>query len=326
MEVIVKPWLRKTLRRLRGARSFSQPYLPPETWRIILLYVIEVPFVFDTGCESKGLSSIRVGDSGTRVWYDEAERERKKLRLVCKMWANFLDPHSMRWVCHRQHWKPNGRGIKRLDIRDVTYRANESVSSISIRSRLQPKHVESILAMPQTRSSLSTIRLDFVSVVPSKGTIQYILDQVADYSSIRTFGYKIRETCTRYLTQQLQKRFSSITTLEIEATEIIGPLRLEKLETLYLDTSTYDADNWWFPSLKHCAFGCQVVKGYGWKTSLIPGPRHQIRSLYLKRLTSPVRIDAQFWQDLPLLEFLGGCAQWMAIVDSAPLDHPLVQL
>ncbi|CAG8725175.1 7255_t:CDS:2, partial [Acaulospora colombiana] len=41
---------------------------------------------------------------------------------------------------------------------------------------------------------------------------------------------------------------------------------------------------------------------------------------------SPVLIEQELWQDLPNLEFLGGSAQWMVIVDSPPFDHPLVQL
>ncbi|PVG02916.1 hypothetical protein CPB86DRAFT_486413, partial [Serendipita vermifera] len=170
----------------------------------------------------------------------------------------------------------------------------------------------------------STIRIDFLTVVSLNDITKIILDQVPE--SVRAFGYKISHMCPRYLIEQLQTRFSCIMTLDIEAAEVVGPLRLEKLERLYLDISKYDAANWWFPSLKHCALGSRVIKAYGLKTSMIPGPAHQIRSLYLRCLTSPVFIEETIWQDLPQLEFLGGCAQWMVIVDSALLDHPLVQL
>jgi hypothetical protein len=78
---------------------FEYSEVAVEIWHLILLAVIDLPYLLDThlpgGDVDLWRSTPRYHDQEV---YAESERQRKMLRLVCHSWRGFADRHKYRWI------------------------------------------------------------------------------------------------------------------------------------------------------------------------------------------------------------------------------------
>ncbi|PVG02952.1 hypothetical protein CPB86DRAFT_869892 [Serendipita vermifera] len=303
------------------------PRLPPEIWGMILSGVIDEPFIFDTTCDSKDFYQFINSFNNTfsqvfRKHEYKSESQRRKLRLVCKMWAELMDLHSMRWVSPLRAGRATGKGTKRLDIIATNHR------NVPLHRHWNPEKevVNSILTNNQTQGSLSRLSLEFQKDELVEQIDHHILLPNYRTSSLRAFSYIQEKGRLSTLLTELQERFSSLTTLHLDIDEIHGPLRLDRLECLYLNTKRYDANQWWFSSLRHCALGNLVTSTYGYDPSLVCCPKDQLLSLYLVRNNLHFELDDKFWHHFPRLEFLGATSSRFSMSHNAPMSHPLKYL
>jgi hypothetical protein len=297
------------LHRLRLQTSRKPlPPLPPEIWEMILELVIDVPYVFDTCCDSNDfhrfIETLSIRSFESSKLYMASETERKNLRLVCKMWDELL-PQTPRWLSSIEQPRTIDEKVKRFDL---------TISG-------PPDTVPDL----HTGFNMSAICIHvFAFHNELQNLIQLALDKAHSVSSIRTFSYTYENISPPFLSLELQARFSSLTTLYIETVELYGPLRLDKLEVLYWNIYRCDQDQWWFPSLRHCALGDRIIGSNKFQPSLIPGPTHQLQSLYFPKQGSWMTMDDAFWQDFPCLEYLGVYNHMADIAHpGAPSHHPL---
>ncbi|PVG02914.1 hypothetical protein CPB86DRAFT_779791, partial [Serendipita vermifera] len=305
--------------------------LPPEIWEMILAHVIEMPVVFETTCQSRDFyQHIRslLGDRGNFHNYElYSERERKKLRLVCKLWAGLMDRQSMRWVFHDVGWKSTGRGLKRLDMQ-----IGSQSMSLEYGDEFFPvfkpslKRLDSILPTAKNGPSLTTACLNILNIDPTEDTIRAALERVQDVPSIRAFSYVSQHGSANFLLPKIQDQFASLTSLCIEAIEVRGSLYLARLEVLYLNVVERDSANWRLPSLLHCGIGPSIHTTDSFTFAMIPGPRHQLLSLFFDTLRMPMVLDQKFWHEFPRLEILCTSSRWLSITQDVPFDHPISQL
>ncbi|CAG8772269.1 2780_t:CDS:1, partial [Acaulospora colombiana] len=220
--------------------------------------VIDVPYVFDTCCDSKDFHRFIDTFSGSSIEsvkiYALSEKERKNLRLVCKAWAE-LAPQAGRWVSSVYH--PTGARAKRFDV--TTHKPHATVPELHEGSHLSTLCIH-ISPLPES--------VDY--------PLQTILQKTHSLHSIRAFSLTNKDTSPYLSLRELQTHFASLTTLYIETVELYGPLRLDKLEVLYWNIENCDKEQWWFPSLRHCALGDRVIGINKFQSSLVPGPTHQL--------------------------------------------------
>ncbi|PVG02951.1 hypothetical protein CPB86DRAFT_779829 [Serendipita vermifera] len=294
------------LGRLGLLSSQNSPPLPPEIWKMIIDMVVDVPYVFDTCCDSKDFHRFintfsESSPESIRV-YALSEVERKNLRLVCKAWAE-LAPRPGRWLFHARHL---------IDVK--VKRLNLSI-------------YEPQTTIPDLHSGnhLSTMSIHIFPFEESlEESIQPILKQIHSIPSIRTFSFTNKDVSLQLSLRELQAQFTSLTTLYIETVELYGPLQLDKLEVLYWNVERCDKDQWWFPSLRHCALGDRVIGVNKFQSSHVPGPTHQIQSLYFPKQGPWITLDDAFWKDFPCLEYLGVYNHMAEIIQpGAPSHHPL---
>jgi hypothetical protein len=331
------------LSRILDKKRNGIPCLPPEVWEIVLGFVVEVPFVFDTQSDAKTfyafIQAHNCSATSYRTSYRNAEKRRKSLRLVCRMWAGLVDRPCPCWAIDRP--LPVSRReidyIKRLDLRAHDRRIRPRLANLFLEQ--QRDLLNPILIDPQKRFSITTVCVSINSTPGRNKVISSFLPYMHSLPRLRavTFIDFNKDHSNMMLLGLHHPKFTSLTSLYIRAWRLYGSLRLERLETLYLDVSLYDADQWSFPSLRHFAME-QGNRGFlraeglsahasGEDISPIAGPHTQLRSLFLlERGADVITIGESFWEAYPYLENLGISSKCLTSLASPLHDHPLNQI
>ncbi|CAG8719185.1 7420_t:CDS:1, partial [Acaulospora colombiana] len=240
---------------------------------------------------------------------------RKKLRLVCRTWKEFLDRHSLRWVFLKSQTKVMGSGTQRID-----FTTSEGIEYLPQESRF---HTET------SRSQTSNISVLYIQDPSNDGSVLYkSAEKIPHVRSIGfscEFGQSVRGIPQSFV-EGLQSSFTQLTCLAIWAGVVEGPLVLPNLEVLSLNVTEFPIQEWWFPSLKHYHFKARRRVVENFSASMVPGPTTRLLSLYLFDPDKSIEVDEQFWEDFPSLQFLGIFLGSLDLVADPPHTHPLSQL
>jgi hypothetical protein len=289
--------------------------LPVELWEQILNYVLYVPFLLDTTFVRPQdfclfIESCLIGQQPYA--YTQSKDERKRLRLVCRSWNAILSRTSERWVILSS--LPNGlsipKGAKRVDIGGGCLVGNAE------KIPWENAYSTSILAYRnQTGRDLSVL-----------------FEKAANLQAVRSFVYHVNQgPLPLSVLRNLETYFGNLTTLIFTCFELSGTLHLPNLTTLYLGfrSASTDIKKWWFPSLRHIAFGEESIIGMYDPQShrpFIPGPMEKLQSLLLLhrfRRSAFLEANHTFWTSHPSLQFLGISSQSFMLRSDPLSDHPL---
>ncbi|PVG00522.1 hypothetical protein CPB86DRAFT_782599 [Serendipita vermifera] len=330
--------LRRMLYDSRLSRLFrfrkQAPCLPPEIWEQILDYVIHVPVLFDTRCEVETFHRFIEAHRHEPYWplYKASEHQRKKLRLVCKMWTELMDRQYPRWIIYGTplDYKRGTSQIKRLDIGN----SSRKKANTMIQGEYQ-QGLHLILSEPKKLSSVTTVCLNLSWPSVDSEEAASFLPRLRDLPRLRSLTYIdcLNEQPNQLLQELKHPYFASLTSLYISMEALHGPLRLESLEVLYLDVESYEVGQWSFPSLRHLAINCgcegfirslpSSLKPLGEDSSPLAGPHSHLQSLFLLEEGVDVTLDDLFWQTYPHLRNMGVSCYDLTLASDVPLDHPL---
>ncbi|CCA72646.1 hypothetical protein PIIN_06583 [Serendipita indica DSM 11827] len=83
--------------------------LPVEIWQQVLRNVFDVPYALDTTVPTDGCFWHQQDRYHDKQVYWISEQERKKLRLVCRSWRDYVDEYRCRWIS----WDPHPFAMNR---------------------------------------------------------------------------------------------------------------------------------------------------------------------------------------------------------------------
>ncbi|PVG00521.1 hypothetical protein CPB86DRAFT_813088 [Serendipita vermifera] len=316
------------------------PYLPTEIWEQILDYVIYVPFLFDARCDVENFHRfIEVHRHNPySSHYGASEFQRKKLRLVCKMWSELMNRPYPRWIVdHIPHdFERRIDKIKRLDL-GISNRFQFNL----MKNPLGDEHrkcLRSILSHPKRLSSVTTVCFSLSWSEGNTWEAASFLPRLHNLPRLRSLTYIDHgsQPSNQLLQELKHSYFASLTSLYIKMWTLYGPLRLERLEVLYLDVPSHSTGQWSFPSLRHLALkgGCSGfihslpsrANPLGEDSSPLSGPHSHLQSLFLLEERINVTLDDLFWETYPHLRNLGSTRDGLALASNVPPDHPLYRL
>jgi hypothetical protein len=318
------------------------PYLPPEIWEQILDLVLDVPFVFDAGCNVETFHRfINTHRHNPSVpFYGSARLQRKKLRLVCKSWAERMDRPYPRWIVDRvpsdyEQWINR---IKRLDL-GVSNRFQLNAAT-SHHSEGHRQRLHSILSQPTKLTSVTTVCFSLSwsdRHIDEEASLIRNLHVLPSLRSLTYIDHASRPLHQLALVKELRhSHFESLTSLYLQMWRLHDPIRLERLEVLYLDVYEYSAGQWSFPSLRHFAmkrWNVDFLRSIpsrenllGENSSPLAGPHSHIRSLFLLEEGVNIVLDDSFWKLYSKLEDLGVSGRTATLLSKVPPDHPLYRL
>jgi hypothetical protein len=328
------------LSRLLIGKPNKTPYLPPELWEIILKSVIEVPFVFDTQCDAMTFHAFMQAQNCLSVPYRksylDAERRRRQLRLVCKMWAELMDRPHPRWIFDCSSAPPHlsADPIKRLDLQMPNLMSETWAPHFLMNQ--QKQLLDPMLTDIQTRRAITSFCVTMESNSLYDEEAEAFLSNMRHLPQLQALTYiDFSEfPSDKILTELRYPEFASLTSLYMKIKEVQGSLRLQMLEVLYLDVDWYNSSQWSFPSLRHLAvkkrsrnfLHPQHRDNLGAYICPLAGSLTQLRSLFLLEVGVDIAIDALFWEDYPHLENLGVSSKRLTNLSHPPLDHPLNQI
>ncbi|KAG8814879.1 hypothetical protein FRC18_001749 [Serendipita sp. 400] len=317
----------------KGERySHQDDRLPIELWELILNFVIYCPYVFDTTCEPH--TFLQFVNSRKFRWfldyrYKKSERVRRNMRLVCRLWRDLVDRHPARWLCGEGliGTIPT-RGVERIDFRTPTPPSVSILSPYGAPSLQQSlARVLAVNAGAGTRSKLSVLSIYCTNPDQYHGLDKVLFAHARELPAVRSFAFDTPSTVLHTtLLANLRRSFTSLTCLFISAQRIQGSLRLEGIEILMVKAASADLDEWYFPSLRQLSLEIGPPGRTAYRSSLVPGPVQNLRSLLFPTGDSSFKVTNEFWKEHPALEFLGVSADALNIIDPPPTSHPLAHL
>jgi hypothetical protein len=255
--------------------------IPVEVWEHILLEVISVGSspVFATTCTSSNYLAYKrtFGKSDGFVYpseYWQSEKNRLRVRCVCRTWRAFADRWDIRdrWVITQTLWVGRDydkwRGVVRLDYRGLGAMGDWSsvkenhIASLTPAWLAQWKHIE------DTGGTIRLQRLELLHLRPEffGNFIRALFDVASLSKNLRSLAltipnaqYPIMEMVANHLpnlthlTLCMQPRHPHGFIDNFTTFERLGPLKLKKLEVLFLfpNGHTFDLPTWHLPSLRH---------------------------------------------------------------------------
>ncbi|PVG01111.1 hypothetical protein CPB86DRAFT_782017 [Serendipita vermifera] len=309
----------QALRSLGLVSSANLVQLPVEIWHNVLEHAIHVPFILDTNCYAKDFH--RFIASRKHNWKDEqkyqtSEGERKKLRLVCRTWKEFLDRYSLRWIFDKFQTELTGSGTQRID-----FTTSEQADYLLSESKFHDE-----ISRSSTGTNVSVL---YLRDPMNDGSVLFEnarkLPHIRSISFSQEVGLGVLDIPQSFV-EGLQSSFTQLTCLVIWGGVIEGPLVLSKLEVLSLDVVKFPVQERWFPSLKHYHFKGRQRNKEDFSASMVPGPTMGLLSLYFFDPNISIKADEQFWGDFPSLQFLGITLNNFDLVAAPPFKHPLFQL
>lgn len=311
------------LQRARLLPRQQPPQLPVEIWDIVLRKAIEIPYFFDTTCDSPHFHLFIRHQFESAFYpyeYRKSEEERKHLRLVCRMWKKLLDRHSNRFIDSSR--KAKGLVPVNTARLHVCYQTSTLHDWNSFLGQWK-------LPGPDEPISASILLLD--TYTSSQEIIDSSFSSLMGYSTnfrdVRHFIHHASWAPTSpAVLQIIQNSFPSLTTLIICASEVHGTLTLNSLEVLYLDAGFTAPLPWQFPALRHLGFGKRSMKHKAYHNSIVPGSTRLLQSLMLPLDHGTFEANDRFWEDYPKLEFLGVSCSHFHLSARPPPGHPLSHL
>ncbi|PVG00520.1 hypothetical protein CPB86DRAFT_871819 [Serendipita vermifera] len=318
-----------------GKEGKKLPYLPPEIWKIILEFAVEVPFVFDTHCDARlfyNFIQAHQYSPGTHYSsYLKAEPRRRKLRMVCRMWAELMNRPNPYWALDHapSPSRRNFNHIRRLDLGIKYIRPGRMRAPLSQQRRL----VDSILTNPQSLSSITTVCICLAPISRFNEGMNSFLPHMRHLPQLRAMTYidPSEDSSHIILLELRHPKFGNLTALYIQVKKLHGSLQLERLELLYLDVKSYEAGQWSFPSLRHLAIN-QGSESFlhpyslNYVASPLAGSYTELQSLFFLDPYLRTVLDDSFWEAYPRLENLGVSSSNLVIQTNPPLGHPLNQI
>ncbi|CAG8737412.1 14962_t:CDS:2, partial [Acaulospora colombiana] len=306
-----------------------------KVWSMVLEFVVEVPFVFDTHCNAKSFYSFIQAHGYSpdkhRSSYLDAEKRRRSLRLVCRTWAKLMNRPNPHWAVDHA-LSPSERNfdhIKRLDL------GVKRIYPRTVREPLtqQRRLLGAILKSHKSLSSITHVCICISNIPRFNEEMISFLPHVRNLPHLQTLTYidPAKDLSSLGLLELCYPRFANLTGLYIKAEKLHGSLRLERLESLYLDIESYDPGQWSFPALRHLALkkGSEsFLHPYGLNsgTSPLAGIFTQLQLLFFLDPYLYTSIDESFWEAYPHLENLGVSSNTLAIQSKPPHGHPLNQI
>jgi len=319
-----------------------------EVWRLILLAVIDVPYVFDTVERGDGSYWRRQDLYHDKAAYRASEEQRKILRQVCRSWREFADEHKHRWIIH-------GEGIDQFDAEwkaDLDALQSSASSHPALRRTSVTSRPRRVLFDIETRADFGVFRR-VVDHFSNKVTTLYaecedgfedaifgsLIDQSAMLSNLRCL--MIREP-SFYNTplRSLSHAFPKLIALAIKHGTMEVPrtaedhLILPDLEALDFDISTFRVStlqNWKIPGV--IVLSTTIGEMQDGSPELNFNPMRLISSglkllnLQEMRVRSlPMRLPSEFWTWCPrLIEFMVIFSS-LYLESPIPTNHPLKYL
>jgi len=313
-----------------------------EIWYRILEEVIDLPYVLDT------LVDRNRDHWRTSPWYHDAkvyedsERQRKALRLVCRSWLSFAEGHKYRWITYDRSGNTAEHGEALEAIRSATASsfAHEASEEVILQSR--PRR---ILFNVTTREDMELFRTT-VDHCSEKVTTFYARcvsgyeDEIVDYMVQRRSKLPMLRCLALSLPTHSPNPFRLISTafpnlLTLDTGGLWSywlndndSLVLPDLEMLGLDVSAFSAGslrNWHLPGMTHLS---TPLGQHGIGDALIilePIKSLGANLLFLNifRVKNRIRIPVEFWTWCPCLVELLTFLSWTYLDTAAPAGHPL---
>ena len=320
--------------------------LPVELWREILFNVIDLPHALDMVIDTAACYWIQQDLYHDENAYYKTERQRRLLRLVCRLWRDFADENKHRWIIYdsrnaSKHARQRG-ALKAMEtIRSATIRSMNGLSRTTVVGK--PRRVSFPIASDielQLFKGLLGHYPHRIKILCLESSIGYqdeifeaLLDNKDNLPSLRSLMLNQPRNCSTPL-QTISTTFPKLTGLTMSWYETArnspeDKIKLLHLENLYLDVPTLEGfkiEGWAMPELLRLviplfnitarfADSLNFVKLYG------------SRLVFLV-LNSGVaeRLPKAFWTWCPVLTELTGHFSAMEIEGPIPEDHPIKHL
>lgn len=321
---------------------FDYSRIPVEIWHLILLAVIDVPYVLDTMISDADYWRTSPLYHDVKV-YAESERCRKSMRLVCRSWRAYMDGYKHRWITYDTGTDADSR--QQDEFRDVL---NASVISsldgcVPSRPRRLMFHVRGESDVERFRKLVenSARKLTILFTECSEGNedalFEHLLSHSAELPNLRFLAI-----CgpTRFIMplRALSTAFPKLLSLAIShnrsATYLFSShdtLVLPSLEVLGLDVSQTSADavkSWDLRGLRqlHTRLSGECIGGVN--ISLEPirllGSNLTVLNIHKLRASgAAILLPFEFWTWCPRLRELLVFLSAVYLDAPAPEDHPL---
>jgi hypothetical protein len=323
----LEPWLVEKLRdavRLLRLTTRSPPTLPTELWEEILENAIHTPCMFDTTCHPSKFNlfiNTQIFGNVPAYEYFLSKRRREELRLVCRLWDSILAPKHHRYIVRtRSTYRKIHSGARRLHFAHSSQDFDDSnLANILTQVPQEDNNTPSI--------PIVSIRFHTRTVSHLEQSFSILFDDPSTFGNLRSLiydGYYF--VATPFVLQGMQRSFRHLKVLMISSIEVLGVLRLDNIEVLYLNVQHLVTERWWFPSLRHVAFGPNSIRCGHAPLLHVPGPLANLQSLLLPMWHADIHADDEFWNNHSSLQFLGiSCANFH-IVSKPRFNHPLSYL
>jgi hypothetical protein len=320
---------------------FDYTAVAVEIWHQILLAVIDLPYLLDTLVDREiedWRNSSRYHDPDA---YARCERQRRRLRLVCRSWQAFADGHKYRWISYNSNSTENAeRHREALEaIRSITASVvDPAAAAVASRPRRILFNVATDEDMEIYRNAIdycsSKATAFFVKCVEGyeDQIFEHMIKQSSRLPKLRCLELMAPKERSNPLLS-ISAAFPKLIALEIGTD---GPYELRdddaiilpELEILGLEISALSAASLKtcvLPELIHLSTPLGRIPAENAQLTLEPirmvGANLTLLNIY--RVHSPVRLPLEFWTWCPcLVEFLSFFS-WIYLDAPAPADHPL---
>ena len=312
---------------------FDCSNVPVEIWHLILLAIIEVPWMLDTLLPTDRSYWDDTDRYHNAQGYTDSERQRRTLRLVCHSWRAFADQHKHRCITYSTD--PGAKLADQKKALDAIYSTTEQggapVNSTPRRilfNILRNQDFDTFRHMIENCTSKTSIL--FIECLPiyEDKVFDYVMSRSTKLPALRNLGI--------YLPTQgmplraISTAFPKLTTLGISDLSTIlvyssdDRLFLPELQMLRIDLAAFPTSSiktWEIPSLIHLITQFDSERPERFEPFQILGPNLLI--LYIYRLDIPLLLPRDFWSWCPRLQEFSTLLSHLYFEPPIPPTHPL---